>query len=95
MAHYTLFTDDDYELTSTWNKRGVHINIRNSDWFNNPTENLTITLSPLDISVLIEELQMFADAAQEEMEKQNNPSKSEKEDMLADTLNQIIKNKTK
>jgi hypothetical protein len=69
MAHYTLFTDDNYELTTGWGKTGVTINIRNSDWRENPTEDLSITLNPFDIQVLIEELQLYAEACKEEIEK--------------------------
>ena len=71
MGHYTLFTDNSYELTTSWSKSGIQINIANVDWRENPTEALSITLNPFDIEVLIEELQLYADACKEEMEKEN------------------------
>ena len=71
MGHYTLFTDDSYELTTSWSKSGIQINISNVDWRENPTEALSITLNPFDIEVLIEELQLYADACKSEMEKEN------------------------
>jgi hypothetical protein len=72
MAHYTLFTDESYELTTSWSKSGIQINIANVDWRENPTEALSITLNPFDIQVLIEELQLYAAACEETIEKENN-----------------------
>jgi hypothetical protein len=75
MGHYTLFTDDSYELTTSWSKSGIQINISNVDWRENPTEALSITLNPFDIEVLIEELQLYADACKSEIEKENSTNK--------------------
>lgn len=91
MAHYTLFTDENYELTTSWDETGVKINIRNWDWLQNPTEDLTITLNTFDIETLIEELQLYSAAVEQAAENATKITKSDRQDMLADIVKQTIK----
>ena len=61
----TLFTDNKYELETCWSAEGVDITIRNCNWVENPTEDLTVTLNAYDVHELIELLEIYRDAVEE------------------------------
>ena len=61
----TLFTDNKYELETCWSSAGVDITIRNCNWIENPTEDLTVTLNAYDVTELIELLEIYRDSVEE------------------------------
>jgi hypothetical protein len=63
----TIFTDEKYELEAGWlPNEGVIIGIRNCNWLQNPTEDLSVTLTSFDVEQLIELLEIYKDAVAEE-----------------------------
>jgi hypothetical protein len=71
-----IYTDNNYELEAAWSSEGVIIGIRNCNWLENPTEDLSVTLTSFDIEQLIEQLEIYKDAVAEEEAKQNNSAKN-------------------
>lgn len=61
----TIYTDNNYELETSWSEKGVEINIRNCNWLENPTEDLSVKLNSYDIAMLIDELEIYKDAVAE------------------------------
>jgi len=94
MANARVYTNETKEDKSTlqlsWSKNQIHFDINQEDG----TYLSSLTFTPYDIEVMIEELELFAEAAANNITKEElrkSMDKSERADMLADVINNLEK----
>jgi hypothetical protein len=63
----TIYSDNENELQVHHDEKNVTIEIRPKDWYENPSQCISIDLNCYDVYQLIEELEIYADACNDKI----------------------------